>query len=142
MQVQEMLHGVRLRARAISWPQVGHAEAQMEHVDAQEVWRRLDLAQEKSLRAQHVERSPASELPVAEELLQRALLRRRSREALLVGLARKQQERVEAESREEVEELPQRASCAPLWLLLLSLPCPILPSVRPLLPRWRLRESV
>jgi len=141
MQVQEMLHGVRLQSRAASLPQVEHVEVQQEHVDAQEAWRRLDLAQEKSLRAQPVERSPASELPVAEELLQRALLRQRSREALPGGLARKQQERVEAESQEEAEELPQRASCVLLWRPLLSLPYPILPSVRPLLRHWRPHES-
>ncbi len=34
MQVQEMLHGVRLHSRAASLPQVGHVEAQLEHVDA------------------------------------------------------------------------------------------------------------
>jgi hypothetical protein len=122
-QVQEMLHGVRLqaRARAVSRPQVEHVEAQLEHVDAQETWLRLELAQEKSLRAQQVERSPASELPAAEELQQRALLRRRSREVRPVGLARKQQERVEAESQEEAEgeELPRQASCEQLWRPLL-----------------------
>ena len=53
-QVQEMLHGVRLqaRARAVSQSQVEHVEPLQEHVDAQEAWRLLDLAQEKSLRAQ------------------------------------------------------------------------------------------
>ncbi len=34
MQVQEMLHGVRVQSRAASLPQVGHVEAQLEHVDA------------------------------------------------------------------------------------------------------------
>jgi len=34
MQVQEMLHGVRVQSRAASLPQVGHVEEQLEHVDA------------------------------------------------------------------------------------------------------------